>query len=118
MSDRVVVKTRNMCDRIEMVGIETEGSSIKGGMRSLQRLAAANHGWAVYLLRRGAGCPLVLVGLSPELGGPCLIQPLLPISGLPDADSPFLEVAKLICEMSSRIPTAWLFLFPSSVWLS
>lgn len=47
MSDSVV-KTRTMGDRIEVVGTETEGLSIKGGMRNLQRLATANHGWAQY----------------------------------------------------------------------
>lgn len=52
MSDSVVVKTRNMSDRIEMVGIETEGLSIKGGMRNVQRLVAAYHGLAWYLAKK------------------------------------------------------------------
>lgn len=47
MSDSTV-KTRTMGNTIGVVGIETGGLSIKGGMRTLQRLATANHGWAQY----------------------------------------------------------------------
>lgn len=50
-----VVKTRTMGDRIEvvgMVGTETEGLSIKGGLRNRQGLATASHGWAQYLAEK------------------------------------------------------------------
>lgn len=46
MSDSVV-KSRTMGDRIEVVGL-----SIRDGVRNLQSLAAANHGWAPYLVEK------------------------------------------------------------------
>lgn len=47
MSDSAV-KTRTMGNTIGVVGTETGGLSIKGGMKTLQRLATANYGWAQY----------------------------------------------------------------------
>lgn len=55
------MKTRNVGDRMEVVG-KAESFSVEGGMRNLQRLAAANHAGHSTQSRRGAGCPLVLVG--------------------------------------------------------
>lgn len=102
---------------MEVVGRQAESFSVEGGMRNLHRLAAANHAGHRTQSRRGAGCPLVLVGLTPDLGGSCLIQSQLPASSVPDADSSSPGVAKPTCEVP-RIPTMWLFLFLSNAWLA
>lgn len=46
------MKTRNVGDRMEVVGRQAESFSMEGGMRNLQRLAAANHGWAQYPVKK------------------------------------------------------------------
>lgn len=51
MSDSVV-KTRNVGERTEVVGRQAESFSMEGVVRNLQRLAAANHGWAQHPVKK------------------------------------------------------------------